>query len=380
MSSTPRWSPVFRISSATANALVSIGEARATVERETWTPLIEEAIRQRARVRSTHYSTAIEGNRLTLVEAAAVLAGERVVFAGRERDVREVDHYWHAMLQVESWVRSGAPVSEANIRRLHAMVEHGGTRRKPTPYREAQNVIRNSVTREIVYLPPEHHDVAPMMAAFAQWISDQERAALPTPILAALAHYQFVTIHPFMDGNGRTARLLATWLLHRGGFGLRGFYSLEEFHARDLAAYYGSLAAHPHHNFYMGRAEADRTPWIDYFVSGVARVFQLARDEALRQAAQPVVMEPVELRQLDGRARRVLTLFARRELVTAGEIGALLPIGSRAVRGVISQWGTQGFLEIADPSNRARSYRLPARYRQYLDGLPAAAPAESLNL
>lgn len=382
MSIRPSWSPKYQISSATANALVEIGAARATVEREAWSPLIEEAIRHRARLRSTHYSTAIEGNRLTLEEAEAVIEGRHVVFAGRERDVREVDNYWHAMLQVEDWVRTRAPVSDANLRRLHAIVEHGLVRRKPTPYREQQNVIRDSASRRLVYMPPEHTDVGPMMADLLQWIAEQERAQLTTPILAALAHYQFVTIHPFMDGNGRTARLLATWLLHRGGFGLRGFYSLEEFHARDLPAYYAALATHPEHNYYMGRADVDLTPWVDYFVGGVARVFQIARDEALRQAARQVGTEPAEIRRLDGRARRVLSLFARQEVVTATEVAALLPIGDRAVRGLLGQWVAGGFLEIANPSNRARSYRLSAVYRQYLDRLsaptePPRSPARS---
>ncbi|MGH9162648.1 MAG: Fic family protein [Vicinamibacteraceae bacterium] len=104
----------------------------------------------------------------------------------------------------------------------------------------------------------------------------------PTPIAAALAHYQFVTIHPFMDGNGRTARLLATLILHRAGLGLRGFFSLEEYHARDLAEYYRQLATHPNHNYYEGRAEVDLTSWVEYFTRGVARVFS---DAALRPFA-----------------------------------------------------------------------------------------------
>lgn len=235
-----------------------------------------------------------------------------MVFAGRERDVREVDNYWHAMLQVEDWVRTGAPVSEANVRRLHAIVEHGLVRRNPTPYREQQNVIRDSATRRLVYMPPEHVDVAPLMADLVRWVAEQEREQLPTPVLAGLAHFQFVTIHPFMDGNWRTARLLATWLLHRGGFGLRGFYSLEEFHARDLPAYYDALATHPEHTYYMGRPDVDLTPWVDYFVGGVARIFQIARDEAVRRAARQVDAEPDAVRRLNGRARRVLGLFARR--------------------------------------------------------------------
>jgi hypothetical protein len=76
--------------------------------------------------------------------------------------------------------------------------------------------------------------------------------------------------------------LLSTFILHRGGYGLNGFFSLEEYHARDLKNYYGALAVHPHHNYYEGRAGADLTSWLTYFVGLLADVFSTAKDEALR--------------------------------------------------------------------------------------------------
>jgi len=72
--------------------------------------------------------------------------------------------------------------------------------------------------------------------------AELERGELPTPLVAALAHYQYATVHPYYDGNGRTARLLTTLVLHKAGYGLKGIYSLEEYYARDLAAYYGAPA------------------------------------------------------------------------------------------------------------------------------------------
>ena len=114
------WQPTFSITAETARALVAIEGDRVRVEQQVWSPLVEEEIRNRARLRSTHYSTSIEGNRLTLAEAADVIAGRNAVFAGRERDVREVDNYWHALLQVEDWAQSGTAVLEDGIRRLHA--------------------------------------------------------------------------------------------------------------------------------------------------------------------------------------------------------------------------------------------------------------------
>ncbi len=364
----PVFSPRYAITPEVANALMEIAAARADVDSHVWSPVVEEAIRRRARLRSTHYSTRIEGNRLTLAETEAVIGGSQVEFAGRERDVREVAHYWQAMLQVEDWANQGVAVTEAGIRRLHSIVEHG-LRRRPTPYRHQQNVIRDAGSGRIVYMPPEWSDVPPLMAASIAWIADAERQGIPAPIIAGLAHYQFVTIHPFMDGNGRTGRLLATWLLHRGGCGMHGFYSLEEYHARDLSVYYRELATHAHHNYYMGRAEVGLTPWVSYFVAGVAHVFRVARDEALRQAERGVPPEPGAVRRLDARARRVLALFAKQDTVTAADVGVILPIGDRMVRHLLAAWVDAGFLIVKNPSNRARSYALSAVYRKYMRSL-----------
>jgi Fic family protein len=96
----------------------------------------------------------------------------------------------------------------------------------------------------LIYLPPEAKDVPDLMASLVQWANEAERSGLPAPLIAAMVHYQFVTIHPYYDGNGRTARLLATFILHKGGYGLGGFFSLEEHYARDLLGYYRALTVH----------------------------------------------------------------------------------------------------------------------------------------
>lgn len=280
-----------------ARSLMEVGAAAAVVEHLAIPPAIREELRRRARVRSTHYSTRIEGNRLTLAEAEQVIGGaggDRVRFHGRERDVTEVRNYWNALLKVEEWAANGRPLTEDLIQRIHALVERGG-RAKPSPWRDGQNMIRDSVSGALVYLPPEAKDVPSLMSALVAWARQAEEELLPVPILAGLAHYQFVTIHPYYDGNGRTARLLATFLLHRGGHGLQGLFSLEEHHARDLAAYYNSLAVHPHHNYYEGRAEADLTPWLRNFLDTLAGAFTAARNEA---CARPSPGNPLTERSL----------------------------------------------------------------------------------
>lgn len=364
------WQPSFTITSLTAQRLMAIEAAKVVVEQTPLSVAAEAELRQRARLRSTHFSTRIEGNRLTLEEAERAITQPRMTFSGRECDVREVRNYWQALLRVESWASQGQVLTEDLIRRLHALVEYG-QRAKPTPYRDGQNVIRDAASGGIVYLPPEAKDVPGLMQDLVAWARQAEATGLPAPLIAGLVHYQFVTIHPYFDGNGRTARLLATFILHRSGYGLNGFFSLEEHHAYDLSTYYRALVTHPHHNYYEGRAEADLTSWLEYFVDILARVFRLAQEEALQLAERPPLPEPEALRQLDRRARLVLGLFAQSERITTADVAHTLGLSERSARNLVSDWVKQGILEIDDPARRTRAYRLSAVYRQSI-GNPSA--------
>ncbi len=214
-----------------------------------------DGLRNSARLISTHYSTQIEGNRLTQAQVQEVVL-EGGSFPNRERDEQEVLNFYRPLDYLGSLIIVGGAVTETDIRTLPGFVMTG--RETPTPYRDGQNVVRDSASGGLVFMPPEAKDVPGLMAELVAWLASEETAAtLPAPIMAGLAHYQFATIHPYNDGNGRTARLLTKLLLHRSGYGLKGIYSPEEFYARDLVAYYQALNTGPLHNYHMDREEAD---------------------------------------------------------------------------------------------------------------------------
>jgi Fic family protein len=359
------WKPIYTITPAIARGLMEIEAVRAVVERTPLSLAAEVELRHRARIRSTHYSTRIEGNRLTLKEAQDIIEQKKTGFHGRERDVKEVRNYWDALLKVEDWAERKMEFGEDLIKRIHAVVERG-KRAKATPYRGGQNVIRDSGSGEIIYMPPEAKDVAGLMNELVLWVRAAEKNRLPAPIIVALAHYQFVTIHPYFDGNGRTARLLATFILQKDDYGLNRFFSMEEHHARDLPGYYTSLAVHEHHNYYMGRAEADLTRWVEYFVDLLAKVFRQAKEETLRFADEHTPLEPDLLRQLDRRARIILGLFSKKERITAQDAAVTLGLSPRMVRLLLNRWTEVGLLTVSDASNRGRSYNLSAIYRQFI--------------
>ena len=337
-------------------SLQAIERARAEVTLTVLPPAMVERLRLQARVRSTHYSTRIEGNRLTLAEAEQVILDGKS-FAGRERDTLEVKHYFQALEQVEQWLESHASINEERLRKLHAVL-FAGRRAKATPYRDGQNVIRDSAGG-IVYLPPEAKDVPVLMGELVSWIQANEKE-LPVAVVAGVAHYQLVTIHPFYDGNGRTARALATWILYRGGYDLGRFYALEEIYAADLQGYYDALGTDPHHNYYDGRATADLTPWLDYFLHGMAAVFEMVAREVHRQAAADQPHEQALLRQLDRRGRLVYGLFEHQNEITANDVARVLGLSPRQARDLLHAWVEQGWLTVSEPSRKLRRYRLSA--------------------
>ncbi len=231
---------------------------------------------------------------------------------------------------------------------------------KSTPYRDGQNVIRDGRTRAIIYMPPEADDVPALMKGMVSWINENEN--MPCAVVAAIAHYQFATIHPYYDGNGRTARLITTLILHLGGYDLKGLYSLEEYYARNLGAYYEAISVGKSHNYYMGRAEADITKWIEYFVKGMAISFDNVLKRMLEAHSIGASDQSSLLRRLDPRQRKVIELFQTFEIITARQIGELFGFKPRTSTNFCHTWVKEGFLEVADPSKKSRKYKIAHTY------------------
>ena len=372
--------PRYKITPKVATCLMRIEAVKERTMHMPLAPKVLANLRETARLYTTHYSTMIEGNRLNPSQIESVLLGldqkradQDVInnhkghFPGRERDEREVRGYYAALMQVEKWAAQGAVISEKMIQGLHALVMSDGRKNsKFSTYRDGQNVIKDSRTGAIVYMPPEAKDVSDLMDRMIDWVKLSQKQVVPCPIVAGIVHYQFATIHPYYDGNGRTARLLTTLILHMGGYDLKGLYSLEEYYARHLTAYYDAISVGNSHNYYMGRAEADITKWVEYFVEGMA----IACENVLSRMAQASVPGMLDhslmLKSIDPRQRKVLSLFDEFEVVTAKQIGSVFGFAPRTISQICKQWVQDGFLEIVDASNKARSYKLAKEHEALL--------------
>jgi Fic family protein len=238
--SRPIYAPRFGYTDRMVDALGRIEAARAVIEVLPLPPDEGLELRLRAVQKHTRSSTAIEGN--TLGERdfrrAIVHTGPRL---GPEAE-QEVRNYWLALERVEDFAEGGQPPTQAFIQALHGMIiVRLRGRRSPSRYRKRECPVVDSSTGTIDYAPPEPKDVPRLMEGLEAWLHDDRTQTLPAPVRAAILSHRFLSIHPFDDGNGRTARLLATAELWRSGYHMRGFFSFEEFFEADRATYYRSL-------------------------------------------------------------------------------------------------------------------------------------------
>jgi len=354
------FTPNFQITAALTKLLMDIEASRQAVSSLPITVPVLTSLRESARLISTHYSTQIEGNRLTQEQVEDVLHGG--TFPNRERDEREVKNYYQALDFLDALIKTKTrQINECDIQTLHGLVMEG--KKQPSPYRDGQNVIKGSTSGSIVYMPPEAKDVSALMLDLIGWINGKaSKSELPVPIIAAIAHYQFATIHPYYDGNGRTARLLTNLVLHKSGYGLKGIYSLEEYYATNLQAYYNALTVGESHNYYFGREQADITDWVVYFCEGMADAFANVRLKASEAAKGEKTDHNALLRELDQRQKQVLSLFTKSKYITTREIAELLNIHPRTALNLCKKWVDSEFIIQQGDANKSRKYELDDKW------------------
>jgi len=254
--------PMYRITNRVTAGLTQIERARGFLEAARLSEDWLATMRSRALLLEAHHTTHIEGTRLTLEQAERLLAGETVEGTDPD-DARELLNYRDAFEFVSGYLNEGGPMTEGLIREIHQRLVAGvrGGSARPGEYRRVQNYVVNSVTQQVIYTPPPPQDVAPMMAELAAWLNTASDAH---PVLTSgVAQFQLVHIHPFMDGNGRTSRLLSTLCLYRAGYDFKRLFSISEFYDRDRLAFYAAIQR-------VRDQGMDLTGWLEYFVEGLA--------------------------------------------------------------------------------------------------------------
>ena len=262
-------------------------------------PVLPE-LRRHAVATSAHYSTRIEGNVLELGQVESLLRGEQV--AAEAAQLREAVNYAEAIRYVQNVAAQPfQTLTEETIKSIHFMVTKSLPGwYEPGRYRKEQNYIVDRGSRSVVFRPPSPEDVAGLMREFVEWLNVSSRE--PEPVFtAALAHLNFVAIHPFADGNGRTARIIEALVLYRAGYRSHELVSLEEFFGSDTESYYAAIRNSVGPIYQPERR--DVAMWMDYYLQ--AHVTQAAKavDRQTTAISQHLtLMEAFDLDEVDALA------------------------------------------------------------------------------
>jgi Fic family protein len=306
--------PVFKITNRITAGLTQIERARGFLEAATLSETWVREMGHRALILEAHHTTHIEGTRLTLEQAEQLLAGKPVPEAHPD-DVRELLNYKKAFEFVSEYLEYGGPITEGLVREIHKRLVEGvrGGAANPGEYRKIQNYVVNSVTGETVYTPPPAHDVSFMMAELVDWLN-QEQDIHPV-LVSGISQFQFVHIHPFLDGNGRTSRLLSTLCLYWTGYDFKRLFTISEYYDRDRLAFYRSIQS-------VRDDGMDMTGWLEYFVEGLTTQLAEVRDRGEQAIRRDVL---VKEHRLSGRQAKAIGYIQENENLTIQNFEDLCP-------------------------------------------------------
>lgn len=317
-----RFSPIFSYSNEIVNRLTHITASREVILHAHLVPKWELSLRREQRVRAAHASTAIEGNPLTLEEVSQLAEGRDIMAARKAK--AEVLNYLNVLEKITTYQKNGK-ISMQSILSLHLDVSRGTLEDPATEgeFRSVRVVVGNRVTREIVYSAPPPADVILLMEDFVEWLNSDEAHGLHPVIVAGIAHYELVRIHPFVDGNGRVARALATLILAMREFDIKRFFALDDFYDSDRQAYYTILRE-------VNKTYPDCTIWLDYFTEGVEISLNRVKERVLRLSGDGYRKAARGQVALTERQMRIIEFVHKTGSVKSGNVVEMFHISRQA--------------------------------------------------
>ncbi len=258
--------PQYRLTDKIVALLTAIAESKAVIERAKILPQNEIKLRRQALIRMSHSSTEIEGNRLNLKQVEALVAHKKI--DAPSRDIYEVENYLRALKYIDRSVQKKQLVTEKILLKIHGVVtdktlpkEQSGHYRRGPVY-----IVRQQfgLPYETVYTGPDAKEVPNLCQDLIEWLKESEKENINPVIAAGIAHLEIAAIHPFADGNGRTARAMATLILYQRGYDFRRLFALEDYYNKDRAKYYKAINVGKNY----AERRTDITSWLEYFVKG----------------------------------------------------------------------------------------------------------------
>jgi len=329
--------PKFTITPGINKSLIEIERVRGFLDaikiKEDWF----SSIQKEALISESHYSTHIEGTALSFEQAKKILDGKKIEGV-REDDKKELLNYKQAMDFISQYLGKEDPITEGLIREIHKILVRGvrGGQAEPGKYRMVQNYVVNSRTKEIIYTPPPPSEVPPLMREFVEWLNDDKDVS--DIMVAGIAQFQFVHIHPFLDGNGRSARLLSTLVLYKTGYDFKRLFTLSEYYDKDRSAYYEAIQS-------VRGKNMDMTFWLEYFVEGLRSQMSTIKEKSQRVIKYDSVLQKASSMALLERQIKALKYIIQNESISRSEYVEKLKVSLRTANYDLSLLETKGFIK-----------------------------------
>lgn len=319
--------------------------------------ITKNRLRKNSKKKSSYASNKIEGNPLTEKQAnEAIDSDPHKHFLKPEQEVR---NYFLALNLLEEKLKKKEPFSKDLILEVQAIVEKGASKEKiglrgPMPP-GILFAVYDSETGIPEYIPPEYADIPALLDELVEYVNTTDDHPL---IIAAIVHYQLVTIHPFEDGNGRTARLMSGYILDYYGYGFNGIGSLEEYFAYAPDEYYAALQMGLPALYYSGRENPPHPEiWISYFLKMMElyskKVYELSKFLEEDELAG-------SLSYLNIKEKEFLKFLLKRRLYefTPIEVSKMIGVTNKTVINRCVKLVNYGFVVPVIVKTRIRSYQL----------------------
>ena len=321
--------PNFRVTNKIINYLTDIAAARELILNASLLPQWEVKLRKEAIVKMAHHSTSIEGNPLTLEQVINLLAGKEI--AAWEKDKREIVNYVKVLEYIDRLGEEGVKyITEEIILKIHQLTTQGILPEGQSGcYRTVPVAVVDGHQR-VIFRPPPKNKVPELMRDFVLWLNNGQAHELYPVLLSGISHYEFVRIHPFVDGNGRTARALATLILYLQGFDTKRFFALDDYYNEDRERYYAALQT-------VEQETLDITPWLEYFCEGVAVSMNRVKGAVLELSFDRRVKEKKGQIFLNERQRKVLKYLQTNLKITTETYQKMFNVSERTARNHLNE-------------------------------------------
>lgn len=186
----------------------------------------------------------------------------------------------------------------------------------------------NLLTGEVIYTPPPPSYVPQLMKEFVEWLNNKSN--ISPVIVAGISQYKLVDIHPFLDGNGRIARVLCTLILYQNGYDFKKLFSLSEYYDKNRAGYYEAIQSVRENEMYM-------TYWLEYFTEGLKNQLIEVRAKGEKAIKKEIIIEKAKKFNLNERQQKILLLLLGKERASVEEMRNILNLVRRTIQRDLSK-------------------------------------------